>query len=195
MSDLSTEPTLFSNCWINLHPAGLAAYIEFKNSTALPNCLLDITHFDLKNFQKLFTHLYPHKNWKPKPYLYLSINLPHSLCMIWLMGKSLQSAARLHEISRVLSSAKLHRPNRLPNRVATPSTATHQQSRSQLKMESSEGERSRIPLARVVADCAKRWFKDTLKEAKAGDTNMQLLVGQMYNSGYGVPRNPEMVSF
>ncbi|KAI4372903.1 hypothetical protein MLD38_011084 [Melastoma candidum] len=48
----------------------------------------------------------------------------------------------------------------------------------------------RLPLAQVVSDCVKRWFQDTLKEAKAGDCNMQVLVGQMYNSGYGVPRDP-----
>ncbi|KAI4370504.1 hypothetical protein MLD38_018854 [Melastoma candidum] len=48
----------------------------------------------------------------------------------------------------------------------------------------------RLPLARVVSDCVKRWFQETLKEAKAGDCNMQVLVGQMYNSGYGVPKDP-----
>lgn len=52
----------------------------------------------------------------------------------------------------------------------------------------------RVPLSEVVADCVKRWFKDTLKEAKAGDINMQVLVGQMYYSGYGVPRDAQMVS-
>ncbi|XP_054799424.1 uncharacterized protein LOC129303885 [Prosopis cineraria] len=108
------------------------------------------------------------------------------------MGKSLQSAARLQELSRIVSSAKAPKPSnalpRLPNRVATPAALKSQA--SQLKMESSEGERTRIPLAHVVADCAKRWFQDTLKEAQAGDSNMQVLVGQMYNSGYGVPRDP-----
>ncbi|CAK7343704.1 unnamed protein product [Dovyalis caffra] len=48
---------------------------------------------------------------------------------------------------------------------------------------------SRLPLSVVVSDCIKRWFKDTLKEAKAGDINMQVLVGQMYYSGYGVPKD------
>lgn len=57
-------------------------------------------------------------------------------------------------------------------------------------MESSEGQR-RMPLAQVVSDCAKRWFQDTLKEAKAGDTTMQVLVGQMYFSGYGVSRDAQ----
>ncbi|KAL2330636.1 hypothetical protein Fmac_018217 [Flemingia macrophylla] len=58
-------------------------------------------------------------------------------------------------------------------------------------MESSSGKEStgRVPLSGVVADCVKRWFKDALKEAKAGDVNMQVLVGQMYYHGYGVPRD------
>lgn len=47
----------------------------------------------------------------------------------------------------------------------------------------------RYPLASVVNYCVRQWFLDTLKEAKAGDTTMQVLVGQMYNSGYGVTMN------
>ncbi|KAI4356094.1 hypothetical protein L6164_000141 [Bauhinia variegata] len=60
-------------------------------------------------------------------------------------------------------------------------------------MESTSGRESnlRVPLSEVVADCVKRWFKDTLKEAKSGDINMQVLVGQMYCSGYGVPRDAQ----
>ncbi|KAG8374465.1 hypothetical protein BUALT_Bualt11G0135000 [Buddleja alternifolia] len=34
-------------------------------------------------------------------------------------------------------------------------------------------EQRRLPLSVVVSDCIKRWFQDTLKEAKAGDINMQ----------------------
>lgn len=51
----------------------------------------------------------------------------------------------------------------------------------------------RVPLSDVVADCAKRWFKDTLKEAKAGDVNMQVLVSQMYYHGYGIPKDGQKV--
>ncbi|XP_028797654.1 uncharacterized protein LOC114753154 [Neltuma alba] len=108
------------------------------------------------------------------------------------MGISHQSSARLQELSRIVSSAKAPKPNKAlptsPNRVAAPAALKSQA--SQLKMESSEGEKNRVPLAHVVADCAKRWFRDTLKEAQAGDSSMQLLVGQMYYSGYGVPRDP-----
>ncbi|KAJ6909882.1 hypothetical protein NC652_020783 [Populus alba x Populus x berolinensis] len=49
----------------------------------------------------------------------------------------------------------------------------------------------RVPLGLVVSDCAKRWFQDTLKEAKTGDITMQVLVGQMYFNGYGVPKDVE----
>ncbi|XP_048320221.1 uncharacterized protein LOC107431268 isoform X2 [Ziziphus jujuba] len=63
-----------------------------------------------------------------------------------------------------------------------------------METESSAAEKEnngRISLSDVVSDCVKRWFKDTLKEAKAGDINMQVLVGQMYYSGYGVPRDAQ----
>lgn len=52
---------------------------------------------------------------------------------------------------------------------------------------------NRLPLAAVVSDCVKRWFQDTLKEAKAGDGAMQILVGQMYHNGYGVSRDDHKV--
>ncbi|GER31122.1 superoxide dismutase [Striga asiatica] len=50
-------------------------------------------------------------------------------------------------------------------------------------------DKRRLPLSKVVADCVERWFEDALKEARAGDINMQVLLGQMYYSGYGVPKN------
>ncbi|KAG6491900.1 uncharacterized protein LOC122005223 [Zingiber officinale] len=49
----------------------------------------------------------------------------------------------------------------------------------------------RDPLKDVVADCTRRWFQDALKEAKAGDVAMQIMVGQMYHVGYGVPINEQ----
>ncbi|MED6109141.1 hypothetical protein PIB30_030926 [Stylosanthes scabra] len=61
--------------------------------------------------------------------------------------------------------------------------------------ESSDDIFGETPTASVVADCAKRWFHEILKEAKAGDAAMQVLVGQMYYSGYGVSRNPKKVCF
>ncbi|XP_076932068.1 uncharacterized protein LOC143597448 [Bidens hawaiensis] len=53
---------------------------------------------------------------------------------------------------------------------------------------SSGGER-RLPLSDVVSDCSRRWFQDTLKEAKAGDLSKQVLVAQMYFNGYGIPKD------
>lgn len=47
----------------------------------------------------------------------------------------------------------------------------------------------RLPLSAVVSDCIRRWFQDTLKEAKAGDLSMQVLVAQMYSNGYGIPKD------
>ncbi|KAI7750719.1 hypothetical protein M8C21_013021 [Ambrosia artemisiifolia] len=47
----------------------------------------------------------------------------------------------------------------------------------------------RVPLSDVVSDCLRRWFQDTLKEAKAGDLSMQVLLAQMYFNGYGIPKD------
>jgi hypothetical protein len=54
-------------------------------------------------------------------------------------------------------------------------------------------EEGRKPLSEMVDDCVQRWFQDTLKEARRGDSAMQVLVAQMYNSGYGIPRNEHKV--
>ncbi|TYG52027.1 uncharacterized protein LOC105776063 [Gossypium raimondii] len=51
----------------------------------------------------------------------------------------------------------------------------------------------RISLARVVSRLVKVWFDNALKEAKAGDTNMQVLVGQMNCNGFGVPKDIQKV--
>lgn len=116
------------------------------------------------------------------------------------MGKSVESVIRLKELSRVVSSsAKSNRPKTTqpisPNRVTTPRTAKQDRTVKVEPPKKIEALESRTPLARVVAYCSKRWFQDTLKGAKAGDSSMQVLVGQMYNSGYGVPRDPQKVFF
>ncbi|MED6156064.1 hypothetical protein PIB30_011265 [Stylosanthes scabra] len=114
------------------------------------------------------------------------------------MGKSILSAVRFHELSRIVSSyangnakrtvtAQKQQPQRMQaNTIAVPS----QRHRKMGTSEESK-EQCRMPLSHVVADCTNRWFLDTLKEAKAGDTSMQLLVAQMYFSGYGVPKDPQ----
>ncbi|KAF0910422.1 hypothetical protein E2562_002887 [Oryza meyeriana var. granulata] len=54
-------------------------------------------------------------------------------------------------------------------------------------------EDERKPLSEVVGDCVQRWFQDALKEARRGDSAMQVLVAQMYHSGYGIPKNEHKV--
>lgn len=127
------------------------------------------------------------------------------------MGKSIPSAALLQDFARVVSSSdKLRLPKQARPisriRVSTPETSrpggggggggvrADDPGRMEGHAKSLEPEgNSRVPLGQVVSDCARRWFQDTLKEAKAGDGAMQVLVGQMYNSGYGVPRDPQKV--
>lgn len=58
-----------------------------------------------------------------------------------------------------------------------------------------EKQSHRLPLSDVVSDCLRRWFQDTLKEAKAGDLSMQVLVAQMYFNGYGIPKDAQKVWF
>lgn len=60
---------------------------------------------------------------------------------------------------------------------------------------SGEKQSHRLPLSDVVSDCLRRWFQDTLKEAKAGDLSMQVLVAQMYFNGYGIPKDTQKVWF
>ncbi|KAJ6720646.1 hypothetical protein OIU85_023821 [Salix viminalis] len=93
------------------------------------------------------------------------------------MGKSLPSTGKLLELSKIVSSHKpRHKRSTVP---AVPSWP------SEVRVDS---ERLK---GQVVSDCAKRWFQDTLKEAKTGDISMQVLVGQMYFNGYGVPKDVE----
>ncbi|XP_015579346.1 uncharacterized protein LOC8263145 [Ricinus communis] len=120
------------------------------------------------------------------------------------MGKSLADLRKIYSrATKNLKASKYPRP-----------TSRFQEERTEKKMEGSSditnninsnninngnsssnnninSNNRRLPLSEVVSDCVKRWFKDTLKEAKAGDINMQVLVGQMYYSGYGIPRDAQ----
>lgn len=123
------------------------------------------------------------------------------------MGKSLPTPHRLQQLSRVVTSNNrprcqsklrpalkarpIHSPE--PTGLRPDSPEQLRLNKKNLKMEAENSEQRRLPLAEVVADCVKRWFQDTLKEAKAGDTAMQVLVGQMYYSGYGVPKDTQKV--
>ncbi|KAK3229849.1 hypothetical protein Dsin_001730 [Dipteronia sinensis] len=131
------------------------------------------------------------------------------------MGKSLPSS-KLRELARIFSSSsekKVHRPKTRhlkppPPAVVKPrpdTTTTRQggggvvgggvrvdlEPVKKLKMGDIWEGQEKLPLALVVSDCAKRWFHDTLKEARNGDVSMQILVGQMYFSGYGVARDAQ----
>ncbi|KNA18941.1 hypothetical protein SOVF_066150 [Spinacia oleracea] len=119
------------------------------------------------------------------------------------MGKSLPSTAGLKNFARIISSERITPPkqfkptssnNKSSVSIAQSATTQPRVDSAQLGLRmditSTEG-RVRVPLSEVVMDCARRWFQDTLKEAKKGDTTMQVLVGQMYNSGYGVHKDTE----
>ncbi|CAN4101488.1 unnamed protein product [Withania somnifera] len=131
------------------------------------------------------------------------------------MGKSFPSPNRIQDLASIISSNRIHRPTQVKpssriRSVASPVTAKSravvdsESSERQLKLKKSMEEANsysnsntsssnqrRLPLADVVDECVKRWFQDTLKEAKAGDASMQVLVGQMYFSGYGISRDAQ----
>ncbi|KAL0299349.1 UNVERIFIED_CONTAM: hypothetical protein Sradi_6594700 [Sesamum radiatum] len=120
------------------------------------------------------------------------------------MGKSIPSAHNLQHFARVIASATTRprraaqlRPASKVRPISSPDATGPRPDSNQLRlkarqMEDAENsERRRMPLSEVVADCVKRWFQDTLKEAKNGDIAMQVLVGQMYYSGYGVARDAQ----
>ncbi|XVE97164.1 hypothetical protein REPUB_Repub02eG0287700 [Reevesia pubescens] len=105
------------------------------------------------------------------------------------MGKSPSSPTKLQHLAKATAQ---HLSTTGKNAKPTPQNRriiSQDKSKSK-KMESSSASQ-RLPLSEVVSDCVKRWFKDTLKEAKSGDINMQVLVGQMYYSGYGVPQDAQ----
>ncbi|XVE76639.1 hypothetical protein DITRI_Ditri12bG0189600 [Diplodiscus trichospermus] len=112
------------------------------------------------------------------------------LGLILLMGKSPPSATKLQHLAKA-TAQHLSRTRKNANpRTQNRRIISEDKSNSDKKMESSSVSQ-RLPLSEVVSDCVKRWFHDTLKEAKAGDVNMQVLVGQMYYSGYGIPRDAQ----
>ncbi|KAF6152650.1 hypothetical protein GIB67_008087 [Kingdonia uniflora] len=114
------------------------------------------------------------------------------------MGKSASRGKRLEQEEPLTSSnaksPKLRRYNQQISEEQTqPDTSAVVGTSSDSTMESNSNteRKNRIPLSNMVSECVNRWFQDTLKEAKGGDTSMQVLVGQMYFSGYGVPRDAQ----
>ncbi|XP_010921063.2 uncharacterized protein [Elaeis guineensis] len=116
------------------------------------------------------------------------------------MGKRLPSAKSLEEFARVATERIRRGKHRKPalrslassKEAASVARATAEGPRPAAhSMENGEREERRVPLSEVVSDCVRRWFQDALREAKNGDAAMQVLVGQMYHSGYGCPRNEQ----
>ncbi|KAF8115195.1 hypothetical protein N665_0029s0040 [Sinapis alba] len=116
------------------------------------------------------------------------------------MGKSILSTVRFAEFAIRLSSENPSRPTQRNKVFVKKTRETKLDAHSNLVKLEKAGSHSgsnpalgsdpnRIPLAQVVEDCVRRWFQDTLKEAKSGDVGMQVLVGQMYCSGYGIPKD------
>ncbi|KAM7467922.1 hypothetical protein LguiB_015484 [Lonicera macranthoides] len=111
------------------------------------------------------------------------------------MGKPLPKLQQLKRISAQLpktSKPLSQNPSLTPR--TTGGAANSENTRSKMDDSSSNNNEKRIhssttPLSEVVSDCVKRWFQDTHKEAKAGDLSMQVLLAQMYYTGYGVPRD------
>lgn len=149
---------------------------------------------------------FPRLNWKGKN--------PNTLSLSF-MGKSLPPTASLQEFARIIASSN-HRPKRIkpisgPQFAPSPepykrrwvrveseqqlrfNKKTMEEGRRPQQQQEGQQQNNRLPLAAVVSDCVKRWFQDTLKEAKAGDGAMQILVGQMYHNGYGVCRDDHKV--
>ncbi|KAJ9160407.1 hypothetical protein P3X46_025811 [Hevea brasiliensis] len=103
------------------------------------------------------------------------------------MGKIFPSAGKLQELNKIVSSHKPKRSKAVPIIPFMPRQVRFDF--EPLKLRKMEVRFNRVPLSQVVSECTKRWFQDTLKEAKAGDIAMQVLVGQMYYNGYGVSKN------
>lgn len=131
----------------------------------------------------------------------------NSHCFFMFMGRSIPSAQNLQQFARVIASPKNGPPRHAqlkPTSSARPisspdptdpipgSRKLKGTTRRMEAAENSERQR-RTPLGDVVSDCVRRWFQDTLKEAKNGDVAMQVLVGQMYTSGYGVGKDAQKV--
>ncbi|XP_048231935.1 uncharacterized protein LOC8259499 isoform X3 [Ricinus communis] len=115
------------------------------------------------------------------------------------MGKSQFSTGDLQALAKIVS---FHKPKPKKSQLIIPfkSREVGPIDTDQLKVKKMEESSSsslildgknRLPLSNVVSDCVRRWFQDTLKEAKAGDISMQVLVGQMYFNGYGIPKDSQ----
>ncbi|KAI3846024.1 hypothetical protein MKW92_016114 [Papaver armeniacum] len=107
------------------------------------------------------------------------------------MAKSIPSSTKIQQIAKIKSEklinhSKQPKPKSL-NEFIKPETSKSSVDFDKLKQISQN--RATTPLSRVVSSCVKRWFRDTLKEARDGDSGKQVLVSQMYYNGYGIPKD------
>ncbi|KAJ4833038.1 hypothetical protein Tsubulata_051178 [Turnera subulata] len=116
------------------------------------------------------------------------------------MGKTLlpSSTATLQCVAKIIPSSRKprHKKSALPTKTTVSLKASESRAESERVRKMEEASlvldgKSRVPLSHVVSDCVKRWFQDTLREAKAGDVAMQVLVAQMYQNGYGVAKDAQ----
>ncbi|RWW74387.1 hypothetical protein BHE74_00017705 [Ensete ventricosum] len=107
------------------------------------------------------------------------------------MGKRLPEPKSLEDVARY--AADRIRRTRVAKQPLRPA-AWKKETTSASVMDLADLPEASVPLKEVVADCARRWFQDALKEARAGDVSMQVLVAQMYHSGYGVTKNEQKVN-
>ncbi|CAK7343706.1 unnamed protein product [Dovyalis caffra] len=101
------------------------------------------------------------------------------------MGKSLSKISIQlvnHHSKKHLKPTKQAKPTSRIQQLTKMETSSDLDKSSSSSNGSGNCNSTRLPLSVVVSDCIKRCFKDALKEAKAGDVNMQVLVGQMYYS-------------
>ncbi|XP_010517140.1 PREDICTED: uncharacterized protein LOC104792648 isoform X2 [Camelina sativa] len=106
------------------------------------------------------------------------------------MGKSIPIKTGLRGASAVAAGfIKSSKPIRPVSSMDSPGKDSSSGTATATATTSDSSSRRFVPLSTVVSDCAKRWFKDTLEEAKAGNITMQVVLGQMYYSGYGVPKD------
>ncbi|KAI3975067.1 hypothetical protein MKX01_005178 [Papaver californicum] len=101
------------------------------------------------------------------------------------MAKPIPSSKKLQQIARI-TSEKLINHSKQPKPISENEFLKLETSKSSVdfeKLKQSNQNRGTTPLSSVVSSCVKRWFQDTLKEARDGDSGMQVLVGQMYYNG------------
>nr|XP_043610664.1 uncharacterized protein LOC122582351 [Erigeron canadensis] len=133
------------------------------------------------------------------------------------MGKSIPFSSKLQDVAaRIITSDRMKPQSKRPKPVAFQTRvgpplepakpkritrlAVQQQKQQEEEKQQQQKQRlktlaeisnRRIPLSEVVSDCSMRWFGETLLAAENGDVNMQVLVGQMYYSGYGTPKDAQ----